>query len=279
MSNDEKKTVIDSSDAPLFGRRVLVTRASRQSAELTSLLEASGALVIHCPTIEVIAPDDYSPLDSAISQIEGYDWILFTSGNAVRFFLGRLQETMGVSGAARVQSLHIGVVGASTAGALQRFGIRAELEASESHAEGLLRALLAHLGGDDAVRDLRFLVPRSRIAGDTLPDGLRKRGAVVDSVEAYQTIAPATDMQPIRKMLVDELIDAIVFTSSSTVSNFAALLGVNNLSNLFKKTVVACIGPVTATTAREFGVQDVIQPEVFNATELAKIVISTLSEG
>jgi len=273
-----KKTEHQSDSLPLFGKTIIVTRARAQGGDLTAELEEQGATVIHCPTIETIPPADFAPLDSAIERLEGYDWVVFTSANGVDFFCRRLREKR-QDGVECLRSISIGAIGPATASALELNGVHTTLCASESKGEGILKELLDHLGGAASVIECRFLIPRAKVARDVLPEGLRSRGAHVDSVEAYQTVAPKIDLADIVRRFESQSIDAITFTSSSTVSNFAALVGLKDLSALLRNTLVACIGPVTAKTAGTFGLKRIIQPEVYNAHELVRCIAKALDQS
>src|SRR5215471_1333456 len=177
-------------DKPLQGRTVLITRASGQSEEMAGLLEELGAEVICCPTIEFVPPDDWQPLDRAIAALQGFDWIVFTSANGVRFFLRRLAEKSS-PGLAAIAGLTCCAIGPATAAALQKAGIRVDVIAADSKAEGALRTIIEDAGGEDRLRGLRFLIPRAAVGRDLLPDELRKLGAEVEVVPAYKTVKPS----------------------------------------------------------------------------------------
>lgn len=272
-----KKTKIDPSQRRLDKKTVLVTRARSQAQEMTALLEALGANVIQVPAIEIIPPDDDGPLDDAIGRLEQYDWIIFTSSNAVDFFTRRLQEKRSV-GVALLANRSICVIGSATARALEQVGIRASLIAKDSKAEGVLRELIGRIGGENLIRDMKFLIPRAKVAREILPAELRALGAHVDAVETYQTVLPQITRTDVTRLFEENRIDAITFTSSSTVSNLAALLGLDDLSDLLGGTLVACIGPVTAETARKFGLANVVQPDVYTAAELVRVIATAIGE-
>lgn len=244
---------------------------------MTVLLEGLGANVIHVPTIEFIPPDDSAPLDDAIRELEEYDWIIFTSSNAVDFFMQRLRETRG-EGVAVLGVRSVCAIGTATARALEEAGIRANAVARESTSEGVLRELIERIGGENILRDLRFLIPRARVAREVLPSRLRDLGAQVDVVEAYQTVLPKITSTSLKKLFEESRIDVITFTSSSTVSNLATLMGSTDLSDMLKSALVACIGPVTAKTARKFGLTNIIQPDVYTAAELVRAIATAVGE-
>lgn len=263
--------------APLLGKSVLVTRARAQSEAITRQLEALGAAVLHCPTIDIVPPNSWSAVDAAIAIIHEYDWIVFTSANGVRFFFRRLVETR--SEGIQLLSAHvICAIGPATADAIVAAGAPLHLSASDSTAEGALTAIIDNLGGEHNIPGLRFLIPRARVARETLPAGLRQLGAKVDTVETYQNVKP--DLQPgaIVSLFEKNAIDVITFTSSSTISNFAELAGLTDLSGLLSNTLVACIGPVTADTAASYGLTKVIQPERYDAAALVEAIVKAIGE-
>lgn len=263
--------------APLRGKTILVTRPRAQSEEITAQLEALGAAVIHCPTVEMVPPNSWAPLDASIARIQEYDWIVFTSANGAHFFFRRLSETL--SEGVEVLAAHVVcAIGPATARAVEAAGAVAHVTSSDSKAEGALTAIIDHLGGEENVRGLRFLIPRARVAREILPAGLRSLGAHVDAVETYQTVKPDVHPEAVIRLFKENSIDAITFTSSSTVSNFAELAGVTDLSDLLATTLVACIGPVTAETAASHGLKRVIQPEMYNAAELVQSIVKSIGE-
>ncbi|HEY3289539.1 MAG TPA: uroporphyrinogen-III synthase [Anaerolineae bacterium] len=231
---------------PLNGRRVLVTRARAQSDGLTAQLAMLGAQVIALATIEIAPMPDSSLLDAAIAHLTDYDWVIFTSVNGVAAFWQRLKDTG--ANAHSLQHLAVAAIGPATAQALREQGINPQFVPSEYVAEAIA-------SGIGAVAGKHILLPRAEIARDALAVALRQRGAKVDEVPVYRTLPPAPDAQAL-----DELrrgVDAILFTSSSTVRNFIAMAGRDTGA-----AVIACIGPITAQTARELGMPvDVIASE------------------
>lgn len=264
-------------DVPLRGKTVLVTRPRGQSEDLAARLEALGATVVLCPTIEVVPPSSWVALDASIRGIKGYNWVIFTSANGVRFFFRRLSEIRS-DGAEALAGLVVCAIGPATALALEAAGAIALVKASDSKAEGALMAIIDYLGGDDKVRGLRFLIPRARVARDFLPDGLRRLGARVDAVETYQTIRPDVEPESVLRIFKENSVDAVTFTSSSALSNFAALVGFTDLSDLLENTLVACIGPVTAETAASHGLKRVIQPELYNTDALVASIVKSIGQ-
>ena len=261
----------------LRGKTVLVTRPRNQSEDLTRHLEAVGAAVVHCPTIEVLPPNHWAQLDASILRIKEYDWVVFTSANGVRFFFDRLAK-IEIDGAEALAGAIVCAIGLVTAGALEKAGVVAQVTASDSRAEGALRAIVDHVGGEQNVKGLQFLIPRAKVAREILPTGLRKLGARVDAVEAYQTVKPEIPRESILRLFNETSIDVVTFTSSSTVSNFAALVGLTDLSGLLANILVACIGPITAETAASHGLKNIIQPEIYNSEALVESIVRSIGQ-
>lgn len=260
---------------PLRGKTVVVTRARAQSAEITTRLEEFGATVIHCATIEVVPPSNWAPLDEAIKRLADYDWLVFTSTNGVEFFFRRVREKRTDNNPQPAAQI-ICAIGPATAQALRVEGAVTNVVASESRAEGALAAIIDYVGGPERVRGLNFLIPRARVAREVLPDRLRRLGAQVDAVEAYQTISPDVEPESIRRLFREQSIDAITFTSSSTVSNLAALVGLEDLSGLLANTVAVCIGPVTAETAERYRVARIVHPHEYNTEALVDSIVQSI---
>lgn len=260
----------------LAGKTVMLTRPRAQSEAMTGLLKEFGATIIHCPTIEIAAPSSWAALDAALERIETYDWLVFTSANGAEFFFARLAEKRG-NGLSLIAPLITCAIGPATAKAIQSTGARVDVISADSKAEGALKTIIEQAGGQGKIQGLRVLIPRARVAREVLPDELTRLGAHVDAVEAYQTIKPEVDRDELIAMFAAGRIDAITFTSSSTVTNFAAIVGMTDLSNLLSDVIVACIGPITAQTAAEFGLATIVQPEVYNATALVEALIKALS--
>lgn len=228
---------------PLFGKRIVITRARDQAGVLQDELAALGAEVIAMPTIEIRPPDSWEPLDSAIRRLEQFEYLLVTSANGVRNFLARLAACG--RDVRALQGLTIGAIGPATAAEFARTGIKVDLMPREYVAEGLLATLADH-----DLRGKGFLIPRARVARDVIPRVLEERGARVEVVEAYQTVTPEHPADELRRLLTPAP-DAITFTSSSTALNFAKLLGEAQLAEMLRGVVIASIGPVTSNTLRQ----------------------------
>jgi uroporphyrinogen-III synthase len=235
---------------PLAGKRIAVTRAEEQAAELAARLTALGAEAIICPTIAIAPPADFASLDRAIAGLDQYDWIIFTSANGVRALLSRM-AALGHDGTG-LRECRLGAIGPATARALAEHGLTAGFVPSTYIAE----AIVEEIG---EVAGQRILLPRADIAREALATGLRARGALVEEVAAYRTI-PGAGIERLRGLLRAGSIDAITFTSSSTVRYLLeglAAVGVHGeeAAELVNRAAVVCIGPVTAETARRAGLR------------------------
>jgi uroporphyrinogen III methyltransferase/synthase len=256
---------------PLFGKRILVTRPRDQAAELVERLESMGAQAIEAPMIRIAPPEDYGPLDEACERAQSFDWIIFSSANAVDAFLGRLLAT-----AHDVRALHgvkLGVVGPAAAERLAHAGLKADLTPSEYRAEGLLEAI-GERGGVDG---LKVLLPRADIGREVLAEDFRRQGAEVTEVVAYRTVVaePERDGEPdIYRMLLDTRIDVVTFTSASAVRNFVQILGAEQAADLLRTTIVASIGPVTAEAASQCSIATTVMPAVYTVPALVDAIVS-----
>ena len=228
---------------PLFGRRVVVTRAREQASGLADRLRRLGAEVVHLPTIEIADPaDGGADLAAAAARLHVYDWVGFTSANAVERLFAHLRDARAFGGT------RVAAIGPVTAGALAARGVVADLVPGRSTAEGLAEAFppaVARPAGEEGGRQGRVLLPQAAAADDLLADALAAKGWAVEAVEAYLTL-PATPAPEV--VAAAAKADAVAFTSSSTVDNYVDAAGTGAVPP-----VVACIGPVTAATARRRG--------------------------
>jgi uroporphyrinogen III methyltransferase/synthase len=256
-------------DRPLFGRRIVVTRSREQAGELVDMLEARGAEAIQAPTIRIAAPEDFAAVDRACADAASYDWIVFTSANAVDYFLQRVLANGDVRD---LKGVRLCAIGPSTAQRVARYGLRVELTPDEAKSEAVIDALR----GTGALKGQRFLLPRADIAREVLADQLRDAGAEVSEVTAYRTVLGGSDRdadQDIYRMLLDRRVDAITFTSASTVKNFARIFGEEQAVDLLRTTVVASIGPVTAEAAQQLGIVTTVMPERYTVPDLVDALV------
>ncbi len=248
----------------LKGRRIVITRAVEQAAELTDELRARGALPIECPTIEIVPPDDWGPVDRAIAELDTYDWVIFTSANAVRLFIERLLAAGRTE--AELAARRICAIGPATAEALLGRHVRAELMPDDFRAEGIAEALRAEAG-----RGARFLLPRAAEAREVLPDTLRAAGGHIDVVCVYRTGVPSQGASALAAAFAGPPPDAVIFTSSSTVRNFVELAGGRQRAlDLVRDTAVAAIGPITEDTARSLGFDVAVLPDRYTVPDLVE---------
>jgi uroporphyrinogen III methyltransferase / synthase len=234
---------------PLFGRRVVVTRARAQAGELSADLEKLGAEVHEFPTIEISPPEDFGPLDAAIRDLDSFGLIVFTSVNGVEAFLKRLQHH-GLDLRALPQGAKVAAIGPATAERIEQAGLLVDVVPEEYRAEALIEALGAHpLAGE------RVLIPRAKVAREVLPGKLREAGAEVVVPPAYQSVPSSEGKEEVSLRLQSGEIDCVTFTASSTVENFVGAFGAEEAARLLAGTRVACIGPITADTARKYGLK------------------------
>ena len=259
------------SQKPFFGKTVLVTRARSQASKLTACLEELGARVIEKPAIAIAASDDgYAAVDAAIAKLDSYQWLIFTSTNGVERFMQRLfaaGKDVRALGYAKVAA-----IGQTTAKKLQSYGIRADVVPQEFRAEGILESLKGKLPPH-----AKILLPRAAVAREILPEKLREQGAEVDVVPVYQTVMAETSEEEraaLREELENGAIDFVTFTSSSTVVNLVKLLG--GIEPL-KGVKTACIGPVTAETARKHGIEPAIVASRYTIEGLVEAMRESLA--
>jgi uroporphyrinogen III methyltransferase/synthase len=247
---------------PLFGKRIVVTRAKGQADALSARLGALGAAAIEIPTIEIRPAADYGPLDRAIANLSSYDWLIFTSANGVRFFLDRLDHSATDLRALRGR---VCAIGPATRAAIEALHLKVELMGKEYVAEGLLEAFTPYDLAGKVV-----LLPRAAVARDLVPAELARRGAHVDVVEAYRTVVPDEAAGQAREAFgAAPKPDCITFTSSSTVENFVAAAGAETLAGV----PVVSIGPVTTRTARRLGIEVAAEARVFTVAGLVEAVL------
>ncbi len=240
---------------PLFGKSVLVTRSRTQASKMVDQLRREGAEPLELPTIEiVVAPIPattrtiQAPIDKAIDKLAGgsYDWLIFTSANGVRLFFERL-NTLEID--ARIfAGSEIAVIGSETAKTLSDYGLRADVVPEHFVAESLLDAFSGH-----ELHNSRILLARAAHARNTLPEGLRRRGATVDVVPIYETRRPRKPDPTIIARLETGSVEIATFSASSTVRGCVEML--HGRLELLENVFVACIGPVTAQTAIDAGLR------------------------
>jgi uroporphyrinogen III methyltransferase / synthase len=248
---------------PLDGRTIVVTRAAAQAQRFTQLLEAAGARVLEAPAIAITPPASWEPLDAALEALDTFTWVIFTSVNGVAMVDRRL-PARGLAWSA-LAGRRVAAIGPATADALGEHGVRADLVPREYRAEGLLERLRAVITPAD-----RVLLPRAAQTRDVLVTGLRRLGAQVTEVPAYATRRAEAGTARLREALAAGTIDAVTFTSSSTARNFAELFTEDERRTWLARPTVASIGPITAATAAEYGMQTDVMPSEYTIPALAR---------
>jgi len=250
---------------PLFGKGVVITRPEKQADDLAQLLTREGANPIHFPTIKIVPPPDWRDLDAAIKNLEDYDWLIFTSANGVSFFFERLfaknRDIRDLKG------VKICCIGPATAQQVESKGIRVDLVPDHFISEGILESF-----SGINLRGKKILIARAAKARDVLPAGLKKSGAKVDVVTAYETINSGKKKNELNSLFKENKVDVITFTSSSTVNNFVKIMGRN--FSLPKGVKIACIGPVTEATAKKAGFSVDVHQEEYTMEGLVQVLIN-----
>ena len=255
---------------PMFGHRVLVTREHSGGFEP---LEDLGAEVIEFPTIEIVPPQSWDELDRAIDTVEDYDWLIFTSSNAVRYFFSRLFAKK--RDIRDLKGLKICAIGTKTAASIEGFGIRVDMVPESFNAEGLIEEFLkkcspfnVQRSGKDIehgtanfepFKGLRFLLPRAEVAREIFPDKVRELGGTIFVPAAYRAVKPETHDKRLRRFLKEGRITVATFTSAATFNNFREILS-EDADELLKGVAIAAIGPVTARVIEKAGLKVQIMP-------------------
>ncbi len=261
---------------PLHGKHILVTRAAHQAAAFVALLEQYGAHVTALPTIAVTDPVSWRPLDAALQRLREqkagtarhYDWIFFTSANAVRFFLNRMAFHGDQSDL--LAGLRVCAIGKATAGVVRDAGLEVDLVPAHFNAEGVVESFVAFHRGQ--VAGLRVLQPRARMAREVLGEALTALGVALEVVEAYQTVRADIDPMLWQARLQSGAFDVVTFASPSAALQMAEAFPNIAPSALLAKTKVACIGPVTSQAVRALGLDVAIEPPEATLPALAEAI-------
>ncbi len=255
---------------PLKGCRILVGRARHQAGALSSGLRRLGAEVVEIPFIEIRKPRSFRPLDAALKNLSSYDWLILTSVNGVDAMWNRLKRLRIRKGG--LQHLEIAAIGPATKKAIEKHGLTVKVVPEEYVAESVVSSLRLEVAGK------RVLLVRAKVARDVIPRELRKAGAQVDVVEAYETVVPRSSRIRLRSLIrtPDRKPHIITFTSSSTARNFITLLGSNQTLDRVK---LASIGPVTSATLRELGLRVDIEAAEFTIPGLTRAIVAGVSTG
>ena len=269
--------------SPLRGVRVLVGRARHQAGALSAELRKQGALVIEIPFIEIRKPRSFKPLDSSLRNLHTYDWLILTSVNGVEAMWERM-TSLGLSldgnrerHHSQRDGLRIAAIGPATKKAIEQRGTRVDVVPREYVAESVVRTLKSKVKGK------RVLLVRAKIARDVIPQELRRAGAQVDVVEAYESVVPRASRTRLQQVMNNprRRPHIVTFTSSSTVKNFVQLLGARQSSKSRAAQLhgvqAASIGPVTSATLREFGLPVQIAAKEFTIPGLVSAILSTVA--
>lgn len=248
-----------------MSQKVLITRTRKQSQPFAAALTKAGFEPVFFPTIAIRPVDDWSGLEKALTQIDLYDWALFTSPNAVDVFFTQFPSPFRRGARGEVK---IAAIGTKTAEALQARGVEVNLVPDEFVGEGLLESL-GNLKGK------RFLLPRAKEARKILPDEIRKAGGILDEFAIYETVTATPTAEEIASLRAG--VDVVTFTSPSTVKNFVKLAqeaGIDPLK-LTNNPLIACIGPVTEKAARKAGFAPVVVAETYTTEGVIKMLKKT----
>jgi uroporphyrinogen-III synthase len=267
----------------LRGVRVLVGRARHQAGALSAELRKQGALVVEIPFIEIRKPRSFKPLDSSLRNLHTYDWLILTSVNGVEAMWERMSR-LGLSLDGNRERHHsqrdrvrVAAIGPATKNAIEQRGTRVDVVPREYVAESVVRSLKSKVKGK------RVLLVRAKIARDVIPQELRRAGAQVDVVEAYETVVPRTSRTRLQQVMNNprRRPHLVTFTSSSTVKNFVELLGARQSSKSRAAQLhgiqAASIGPVTSATLRDFGLPVQIAAKEFTIPGLVSAILSTVA--
>jgi uroporphyrinogen-III synthase len=268
----KKAAMSPKNEEPLCGWRILTTRASRQSGGLAKPLRDMGAEVVEIPTIEIKPPRSYKALDSALRKIGDYDWLILTSVNGVEALFSRLKKLR--IPPAKLAHLQVAAIGPATQREIENHGLKVTVTPEKYVAESVVEAL------KDRTHGKRTLLVRAKVARDVLPNELKKAGAKVDVAEAYETHVPRGAKAKLNRLFSNDSSrpDIVTFTSSSTATNFLALLEKDHWHGL-REIWLASIGPVTSETLRQAGFKTNIEALEYTmeglALAIAKHVLTT----
>ena len=251
---------------PLFGKKIIVTRAKKQASYLVNLLEEQGAEVIEFPMIDIVPPQNWNDVDRAIEMLHIYNWIIFTSVNGVEFFFKRLRETK--KDIRELKGINIATIGEKTAKAVENYGLTVNMLPDEYKAEGIIESF-----EKSDIKGKKILIPRAKDAREILPHELQKKGAEIHVVTVYETKKPEPEkVKEIKEMLNRGAIDVVTFASSGTVRNFLSIIP--KYKELLLKSTIACIGPITAKPLRDIGIEPQIICNKYTIEELVREIVA-----
>jgi uroporphyrinogen III methyltransferase/synthase len=281
-------------EKPMFGQRILLTREHSEGFET---LEEMGAEIIQFPTVEIVSPETWDELDAAIGRISGYDWLIFTSGNGVKYFFRRLfEKDVDIR---ELRGLKICAIGKKTEDEVKKYGLKVDLVPEEFRAEGLIKAFMKSEGRmqrsevknqetgvrskdekevtagngnleedpslfaphSSLLKGMRFLLPRAEVAREIFPEKVRELGGEIDVPAAYRAIRPELHGKRLRRFLREGKISVATFTSAATFHNFREIMG-EEADEFLNHVAIAVIGPVTAAAVQKAGFRVEIMPGV-----------------
>jgi len=251
---------------PLWGQRVLVTRSRNQASVFSEMINDLGGEPIEFPTIDIVPPDDYTPLDMAITRVTEFDWIIFTSVNAVQSFYERL--LLNKMDFRQLNGIRICAIGPKTKEALENYGLLVDYVPGEYRAEAIIEKMQS-----ENLNGKKILLPRADIARKILPESLKSLGADVEEVVAYKTVNGDGKVDEVRNLLINNKITIITFTSSSTVKNFVSMFNKDELPKLLQGVKLASIGPITTNTAVELGLDITVEASEYTLDGLLQAIL------
>ncbi|WP_088103727.1 uroporphyrinogen-III synthase [Halalkalibacter urbisdiaboli] len=259
------------SHSSLAGKHILVTRAKEQAKVLSQAIRNTGGIPIEVPLLAFQPSKQQDSLQKKVDCIQQYDWLVFTSANGVRFFM----EVFNQEGATQQKLPRIAVVGTKTANVLRKYGLNAEVFPNEFVAESLAKELKHY-----AKKGERILIVRGNLGREILAHELEQFGLIVSDVIVYETVLPNSAYESMSQLLQSQTqLDVVTFTSSSTVSHFVKLIDELGIRHQLNTTAVACIGPITAKTAQELGLNVDIIPNSYTVEGLVEAIGSYIEEG
>lgn len=251
---------------PLFGKRILVTRARSQASDLVNTIHEMGGEAVEFPVIKIVPPKDSTEYNDNVENLGVFDWTIFTSVNGVKSFFSKLKEKK--IDLRSMSKAKIVAIGPKTAELLEEKGLMVDVLPEEYRAEGILEALEKEIKPGQ-----KILLPRAEIAREILPEKLREKDLEVVEINAYETKVDAENKDEIVNMLKDGSINVITFTSSSTVKNFVNSLKNENLEELLEEVILASIGPITTKTAEDLGLKINVTAKEYTIAGLLEAIV------
>ncbi len=253
-------------EKPLSGQKILITRSEEQALPFVRAIEKKGGEALVIPLLSFQSPKDPTKIKQALQKLHTYQWVIFTSQNAVRFFMESLEE-MGQP-IERLHTCKVAAIGTKTLERLEAYGVNVDFYPSEFVAEQFAKEFIDWIQPGD-----RILLPHGNLARTTIRDQLLEKGFALDAIIAYETVADTKSKDKLREVMSNGSVDIVTFTSSSTVHFFFELLGE---STALGDCLTACIGPVTAETLEQYGLTPDIIAEEYTIDGLVHSIESFL---